>query len=296
MKVLLIGNTKSFESRRIQEEFKNAGHEITALSVKDIIIRVENNDPVFTTYDSKDLMAYDLYLFRGMGDAMWEMMVFAKHLHTAGKIIIEEKLATQRALMTKLPYTMAKNGIPTIDSKLIFEYREELDKELEFPLIMKGTQSSRGRAVFKIHNIEEFKEIYNEIGPKVLLQKYIPITFDYRVFIVGEKILGVMKRFNSEDNFLTNISAGGTAEPSTLPQEVLEMCKKAKALRNTEISGVDVIEHGGKYYVLEVNTSPQFQGFETATGVNVGKEIVEYGEHKFQAPSSKFQGKPKSEF
>ena len=287
MKVLLIGNTKSYESRRIQEEFAAAGHEITPLSVKDIIIRVENNDPVFTTYDNKDLMAYDLYLFRGMGEAMWEMMVFAKHLHTAGKVIIEEKLATQRALMTKLPYTMAKNGIPTIDSRLIFEYREELDKELEFPLIVKGTQSSRGRAVFKVNSLKEFKEVYAEVGPKVLLQKYIPIMFDYRVFIVGEKVLGVMKRFNSEENFLTNISAGGTAEPSNLPEEILEMCKKAKALRNTEISGVDVIEHEGKYYVLEVNTSPQFQGFETATGINVAKEIVEYAETKLKMQNVK---------
>ena len=96
-----------------------------------------------------------------------------------------------------------------------------------------------------------------------------------------------MKRFNSEENFLTNISVGGTAEPSNLPEEILEMCKKAKALRNTEISGVDVIEHEGKYYVLEVNTSPQFQGFETATGINVAKEIVEYAETKLKMQNVK---------
>ncbi len=282
IKVLLIGNPTSYQNLRIKDEFEKKGCSFEFLSIGDMVIDVVDNTPTFTTYDKKDLLQYDIYLFRGMGDDMWEMMVFAKHLYENGKTIIEEKLATERALITKLSVTLPKNGIPTIDQKLIFEYNDALEKELVFPLVLKGTRSSRGRAVFKIDSLEEFKNVYEEVGPKVLLQKYIPIKFDYRVFIVGDKILGVMKRFNSEENFLTNISQGGRAEKSELPQEVLDMCMKAKQVRKTEITGVDVIEHEGKYYVLEVNTSPQFQGFEKSTGINVAGEIAAYAIAKFE--------------
>lgn len=276
MKVLLIGNTKSYESRRIQEEFSKRDIDLELLAVKDFVIEIENNNPKFTTKDNRDLEDFDAYLFRGMGNGLWEMMVFARHLYMQGKTIVEEKLATERALMTKLSYTLAKNGFPVIDTKVIFDLDEGLEKTLEFPLVAKGTVSSRGRSVFKVNNIEELKKIYEEVGPKLILQKYIPISYDYRVFIVGDEVLGVMKRFNSDENFLTNISAGGRAEASELPIEVLQMCIEAKKLKKTEIAGVDVIEYKGTYFILEINTSPQFQGLETATEVNVAAKIVEY--------------------
>ncbi len=281
MNVLLVGNPGSYENKRLAEEFLNAGHTFSALSVKQIIINIVNGNADFLSKNGQDLTTFDAYLFRGMGENLWEMIVFAEHLYSLGKVIIEEKMATKRYVMTKLPYTLATQGIPVIDSKIIFELDEKNLSTLNFPLIVKGTRGSRGRSVFKIDNVEDLKKLYLEIGPKILIQPYLSIKFDYRVFCVGDNVVGVIKRYNSDDNFLTNVSAGGKAEVSDLPDEVKELCIKAKNIAKTEISGVDIIEYQGKYYVLEVNTSPQFQGFEKATGKNIAKEIVDYTFAKF---------------
>jgi ribosomal protein S6--L-glutamate ligase len=283
MNVLLVGNPNSYENKRIAAEFVKAGHIFRAVRIKDIIADISENNVTFFDTTGNNLCSYDTYIFRGMGDALWEMLVFAEHLHSIGKTIIEAKMATKRYVMSKLPYTLAQNGIQVIDSKVIFGLNPETESKLSFPLIVKGTQGSRGRSVFKVETLEEFQVLYTKIGPKVLIQPYLPIKFDYRVFCVGEKVIGVIKRYNSEESFLTNVSAGGRAEASDLPDEVKELCLRAKKVSQTEISGVDIIEYQNKYFVLEVNTSPQFQGFEMATGKNIAAEIVEYSAAKYAA-------------
>lgn len=282
MRVLLVGNTKSYESTRIKDEFVSAGFGFEWISIKNIKIEIETNNFTFTSSEGKDLTQFDSYLFRGMGEQRWEMMVFAKHLYDLGKVVIEEKLVGGRYVLTKLPFTLASSGIPVIPTTLYFSINEEAEKSLTFPLIVRATKGSMGKGIYKAKNLEEFKSAYNEIGPKVLVQPYLKIEFDYRVFIVGEKILGVMKKYNSEENFITNISAGGRAEASELPEEILDIALKAKQVSNVEIAGVDVLEHEGKYYILEVNSIPQFEGFEGCTDVNVAKEIVTYTYRKYQ--------------
>jgi RimK family alpha-L-glutamate ligase len=247
-----------------------------------MVINVSTNSAEFFSQEGEDLTTYDVYLFRGMGTHRWEMMVFAKYLYDSGKIVIEEKLGNGgRYTLTKLPFTLASNGIPVIPTKLYFSLNKNLERELQFPLIVRSTIGSQGKGIYKAETLEEFKKIYKEIGPKVITQPYLPIKFDYRVFIVGEKVLGVMKKYNSEDSFLTNISAGGRAESSELPEHVLSIALKAKEVSNVEIAGVDVLEHEDKYFILEVNAIPQFEGFEGCTKINVAKEIVEYCHNKF---------------
>jgi glutathione synthase/RimK-type ligase-like ATP-grasp enzyme len=43
-----------------------------------------------------------------------------------------------------------------------------------------------------------------------------------------------------------------------------------------EIAGVDLLFDGAGYCVCEVNSAPGFQGFESATGCNVARAMLEY--------------------
>jgi glutathione synthase/RimK-type ligase-like ATP-grasp enzyme len=45
-----------------------------------------------------------------------------------------------------------------------------------------------------------------------------------------------------------------------------------------QIAGVDVIvdKISGKPYILEVNRSPEFEGFIEATGINVADHIISF--------------------
>jgi len=103
--------------------------------------------------------------------------------------------------------------------------------------------------------------------------------FDFRVFVVGEEVIGAMKRV-VESGWKTNIAQGARGvkiDYSTYP-EVYDIALKTVKVLELDYAGVDIAydKNTGKYYVLEVNAFPQWEGLKTATGVDVARHIVSY--------------------
>jgi len=155
----------------------------------------------------------------------------------------------------------------------------------QFPIILKGSGGDRGTRVFKINNVEEMekkvrglRKSETEEGKRYMLQEFIPNTGDYRLLVLGKKVLGVMKRSSqNKDEFRNNYSVGGKVEVADLPVAVKEMAVRAAEICGLMVAGVDVMEKTpGDYVVLEVNKGPQFSGFMKATGIDVPKEIVNF--------------------
>jgi RimK family alpha-L-glutamate ligase len=112
------------------------------------------------------------------------------------------------------------------------------------------------------------------------LQEYIKNDGDFRVWVLGEKVLGVMKRSSADKKeFRNNYSAGGNVEVADLPEEVKEIAVKAAKVCGLAVAGVDVAFRDfdvKKPVIWEVNKGPQFKGFMKATGIDVPMEIVKY--------------------
>jgi RimK family alpha-L-glutamate ligase len=156
-----------------------------------------------------------------------------------------------------------------------------------FPVIIKGSGGDRGTRVFKANNLEEMEGLVRKLrksetdeGKRYMLQEYIPNDGDFRVLVLGEKVLGVMRRSSGkESEFRNNYSAGGTVEVAILPENVLELAVKAAKVCGLAVAGVDVAFRNydiNKPVIWEVNKGPQFKGFMKATGINVPEEIVKF--------------------
>jgi len=102
------------------------------------------------------------------------------------------------------------------------------------------------------------------------------------VFVVGKKVLGVMKRIIPKGEYRANIAQGAKAEKGKLSNELKRIALKAAKTLDYDIAGVDVIYRKKKPAVLEVNSSPGLEGFSKATGINVAGEIIIYLEKRFK--------------
>lgn len=156
--------------------------------------------------------------------------------------------------------------------------RYEAIKEFDYPVILKGSRGDRRTQVFKFFNDESwekgwdvFKMREKEEGQRYMLQEYIINKEDYRVMVVGKKVLGVMKRATGENERLKDVFS-----VSSLPQSVLEKAVEAAELCQIEIAGVDVVFKEGvaEPYFWEVNKTPNYARFMEVTGINVTEEIV----------------------
>ena len=103
---------------------------------------------------------------------------------------------------------------------------------------------------------------------------------DLRVFVVGDKVLGAMKRRAKDGSFKANITRGGVGENYTLTPEIEDMALRVARSLDLEVAGVDLLFGKEGFLVCEANSAPGFEGFEHATGINVAKEIIDYARSK----------------
>lgn len=292
---ILVGTPNTFETQHILQAALDSGHSAVAISIFDIYFEIKND--VFTArHKDIELLDYDVFLFRGIASSnlgktnLYNYLILAKYFYDNNKVVVDKKLAVNQYIASKISYSRAKSKIPTPNTVQTFGEEMTLKylNECEYPLIIKSTTGSKGRGVFLANSIEEAKKIIQENESKsFMFQEYIPSRFDIRVFVVGDKVLGAMRRDAAENDFRSNIAQGGSASIYDLSKDhriaklALDACKAAA----TEIAGVDIMinEQTNNLYVLEVNRSPQFKGFFEATGIHVGKEIFEYCLQQFNS-------------
>ena len=159
---------------------------------------------------------------------------------------------------------------------------------MNFPVILKGSSGDRGMNVFKIDNIKqleakvrELRRIEIEGGKRYMLQEFIPNDGDLRILVLGDKVLGAMKRTsqNFKKEFRNNYSVGGKVEVVEIPESIKKLAVKAAKVCGLLVAGVDVVYRDNdinKPVVWEVNKGPQFWGFMEATGIDVPKEIIKF--------------------
>ena len=167
------------------------------------------------------------------------------------------------------------------------QMKENSISNFQFPIIVKGSGGDRGTRVYKADNLEEMEKLVRDLrksetedGRRYMLQEFIPNDGDYRVLVLGEKVLGIMKRSSqSKDEFKNNYSAGGKVEVADLPEEIKQLAVKAAKVCGLAVAGVDVAFRDNdlnKPIIWEVNKGPQFKGFMQATGIDVPAEIVKF--------------------
>lgn len=189
-----------------------------------------------------------------------------------------EKLFQQEYVQKK---TQRVRCIPTFR----FQSQEELltainNGVLRYPFIQKPNQGSKGKGIELIREAKDIERLASNINDKVY-QNFIKNTGDYRVFMLGGRMLGAIKRTAKEGGFLNNISQGGSATVVTdvkILTRLRRISTTVASLFELTLCGVDIIfdELSKEYYFLEVNTAPQWEGFQKATGINVAREIVSY--------------------
>ena len=172
-------------------------------------------------------------------------------------------------------------------TRLKFDQKTISAKPFIFPVIIKGSGGDRGTRVFKVDNLEEMEKLVRDLrksetdeGKRYMLQEYIPNDGDFRVLVLGDKVLGVMKRSSqSVAEFKNNYSAGGKVEVAELPEEIKQLAVKAAKVCGLAVAGVDVAFRDNDFkkpVIWEVNKGPQFKGFMQATGIDVPAEIVKF--------------------
>ena len=157
---------------------------------------------------------------------------------------------------------------------------EELDTK--FPIIMKTLRGAGGVGVLFIESkraLDSLVQLIYKQDPEtdILIQEYIKTDFDVRVIVLGDEVLGTMKREVVEGDFRSNYTQGAGVKSYELSEEETQECLIAAKAVDGDFVAVDFIPYKGKPYFLEVNSSPGTDGIEEAnSGLNIAKKVLEH--------------------
>lgn len=166
------------------------------------------------------------------------------------------------------------------DSDTAMEAFERFGKDI----VVKPLFGAEGRGILRIEDEQLAWRVFRaieKIGGVIYLQPYIKHPgWDLRIFILGEKVLGGMKRTAPQGAWMTNVAQGGKGEAYKLNSNLEEIGIKASNAVGAEIAGVDLIlDENGKWLVLEVNAVPGWKAFAPVTGIDIAREILIYANH-----------------
>jgi gamma-F420-2:alpha-L-glutamate ligase len=179
---------------------------------------------------------------------------------------------------------LAQSNLPTPKTMLLkFPIDTEIvKKEIAFPLVIKNVTGSEGFGVNLCDTEDRFTDLMELLysnNPKanIILQEFVANSKgkDLRVFVLGGRIIGCVKRF-SETSFKANFSRGGKTEIFPLTPEIEWLATETARLVGLDIAGVDLLFDKEGYKICEANSSPGFKGLELAVGENIAEQILDY--------------------
>lgn len=292
MKILIVGLAKNPQLERIKEEGQKRGHQVDGCLSSELVI-VSDPKSFKVSLQDKTLEDYDLIYLWTVVKRRWGWFTAVHFLNKKhSTIIVNQKSIDPSHLYYLSPaidyLKQVENDLPFPKSAIIYSPRS-LDSVIDrfgFPLILKTAGGRQGRGVFKIESKEELKKKMKELKEQsafFVIREFIPNDGDIRIFTVGYKAIGAMKRTPAKKGeFRSNISLGGKGEKFDLEKypKIQELSEKLSEITRTEIAGVDIMIHQktAKPYILEINPGPQFTGLEKYTGTNAALEIVKYFE------------------
>lgn len=149
------------------------------------------------------------------------------------------------------------------------------------PVIVKLLEGTQGVGVILAETVkvaESIIETLQSANQNVLIQRFVSESAgkDLRAFVVGDRVVGAMRRVAKSGEFRSNVHRGGSAEAVDLDDEQRRTAVSAAQILGLRVAGVDMLEGKDGPQVMEVNSSPGLEGIEGATQLDIAGEIVDY--------------------
>jgi len=290
MKVWILALKDSFdnyENGRFLEVAKEEGIslEIVAPEEFEIIATRQGKKSIFR--NGKDAELPDCLIPRMGSDTTYFALAVIRQMERRGVFVLnsstsveasKDKLASMQILSSKdmpIPKTMLAKF--PLDENLI-------EREFRFPLVIKSLSGTHGKGIFLCENKEQMTDLLGIVeqskrpSTNIIIQEFVSGSKgkDIRIIVIGGRPVGGILRTARPGSFKANISAGGTAVKFEMTKEAEWLSVESTMHTGLEVSGVDLLFDAGVYKICELNSSPEFQGFESATGINVPKLIFDY--------------------
>lgn len=263
-----IGRTNKKLVRFLNKNSKNK-YKASLMSFSNLFFEIKTGKVVIKVKNT-DIANFNLVFIRRAGKYIRSIGGIIKYLDYKKVKFIDPAYREIGMSLDKASNTLrlALKRVPVPDTifcyrKSIISNKERIIKAIGLPIIAKAVFSQQNRDIFIIKTIDGFNELIKKTKKEFIFQKFIDIKKEYRILIMGKKIMVLEQKFKRNyDNLkveyqdLTGPSVFLNLEETT--QVANKIALKSAKLLGLDVAGVDLAieKETNKNYIIEVNKGP----------------------------------------
>jgi ribosomal protein S6--L-glutamate ligase len=282
--VILSRKRSLYTTRRLVQAAKDRGHRPRVLDTLRCTLSLERGAPGLL-YDGEPLGHVDVVIPRIGASITAYGLAVVNQLDMMGIPVLNNSVPIARSRdKLRCLQLLSRFGID-IPRTVMTNQKAEVPMALRqiggLPAILKLIRGTQGIGVMIAHTqgeIEGILDTMSDLGQEILLQEFIRESRgrDLRVLVVGDRAVAAMRRTAKTGEFRSNLHRGGEGKPVKIPAGYAEIALQATRVMGLELAGVDLLETKQGPKVMEVNSSPGFEGLERATKLDVAGLIIEH--------------------
>lgn len=242
-------------------------------------------DGVWVGYGRAIIPRLDAAVVRGIGlvsstEILFKRLDILRQLESLGTLVVNpvNSLISARDKFMAL-LKLKEAGLPVPDTAVVEDVFEVSEITRRWgTVVLKPLMGSMGYGSIKVSDPDIafiIAKTWITHGQPIYVQKYERKgNRDIRVFVVGDEVLGAVYRYAPPDTWKTNVAQGAKVERAPLDDDLRELAIKASKALGLLYSGIDIGETERGYIIYEVNSSPHWAGFMSATGINPAEKIA----------------------
>lgn len=277
LRVCVLSREDNYTTRRIVEEGEARGHTVEVIDTTRCYMAINALAPE-VHYDGKRLPVYDAVVPRIGATITSYGTAVVRQFETMGTYCVNGSAGIAGSRDKLFAHQqMAKAGIGMPDTAFAASPKDNANivgLVGGAPLIVKLLESTQGRGVVLAETkkaAESVIDAFRGLKANFLVQHFVKEAAgeDIRCLVIGAKVVASMKRTGADGDFRSNLHRGGTAKKVRITAEERRTALRAARSFGLSVAGVDLLRSETGPKVLEVNSSPGFEGIEKATEKNL---------------------------
>lgn len=280
---VLTREPDSFSTRRLIEAGESREHVVELIDTRRCYMLINAGRPE-VHYDGRCLPFYDAVIPRIGASITNYGTAVVRQFEAIGSYVVNRS-ASITASRDKLyaHQILAREGIGMPTTAFASSPKDTqylIDLMGSPPIIVKLLESSQGKGVVLAETKKAAESVvtaFRGLKADFLVQQFIKEAGgeDIRCLVVGGKVVAAIKRSAATGEFRSNLHQGGSASKVRITKAERDTALKAAKAMDLGLAGVDMLRSDDGPKVLEVNSSPGFEGVEKATGKDVAGLIID---------------------
>lgn len=288
MKIGILSRKESlYSTRRLAEAARQRDHVVQVIDHLRCYMDITSRRPTIY-FAGEKLQGFDAIIPRIGASVTFYGTAVVRQFEMMGVYSVNESVAISRARdKLRCLQLLARKGIglPTT----AFAHSTKMTHDLirvvgGAPLVIKLLEGTQGIGVMLAEtdkSAESIIEAFRGLDAYFLVQEFIKeaAASDVRCLVIGNKVVGAMRRQGKKDEFRSNLHRGGRATTARITPEERATAVGAAKTMGLNVAGVDMLRSHRGPVVMEVNSSPGLEGIEATTGKDIADMIIAFIEN-----------------